>query len=61
MLMFVIMDMAVVVNMPGIGIGTLGLRVVHNAQDARKTLLQHLNQSAPSAPATGSLFMSGSA
>ncbi len=63
MLMFVIMDMdmAVVMNMPGIGIGTVGLRVVHNAQDARKTLLQHLNQSAPSAPATGSLFMSGSA
>ena len=54
MLMFVIMNMAVVMNMPGIG--TAGLLVVHNAQDARRTLLQHLNQSAPSAPATSSLF-----
>ena len=49
MLMFVIMKMPVVMNMPGLG--TVGLRVVHNAQDARKTLLQHLNQRAPSAPA----------
>ena len=49
MLMFVIMKMPVVMNMPGLG--TVGLRVVHNAQDAQKTLLQHLNQRAPSAPA----------
>ena len=53
-LMSVIMNMAVVMNMPGIG--AVGLRVVHNAQDARKTLLQHLNQSVPSAPATSSPF-----
>ena len=53
MLMFVIMNMAMVMNMPGTG--TVGLRMVHDAQDARKTLLQHLSQSAPSAPATSSL------
>ncbi len=58
MLMFVIMNMAVVMNMPGIG--AVGLRVVHSAQDARKTLLRHLNQSAPSAPATSSLLRQAS-
>jgi hypothetical protein len=45
-------------NMPGLG--TVGVRVVHNAQDARKTLLQHLNQRAPSAPANSSLFRQAS-
>ena len=34
--MFVIMNLAMVMNMPGIG--TVGLRVVHNAQDARNSL-----------------------
>ena len=52
MLMFVIMNMAMVMNVSGTG--TVGLRMVHDAQDARKTLLQHLSQSAPSAPATSS-------
>src|SRR5271166_2214985 len=54
-LMLVTMNMAVVMSMPGIG--TAALRVAHNAQDARKTLLQHLNHSGPGAPATSSLFL----
>src|SRR5271166_3092590 len=54
-LMLVTMNMAVVMSMPGIG--TAALRVVHNVQDARKTLLQHLNHSGPGAPATSSLFL----
>jgi len=30
----------------------VGPRMAHNAQDARKTLLQHLNHNAARAPAT---------
>jgi hypothetical protein len=53
-LMAVIMNVAVAMHVAGIG--AAGLRVAHNAQDARKTLLQHLNHSGTSAPASGSLF-----
>jgi hypothetical protein len=47
------MIMSVIMSVPGIVV--VGMRVAHNAQDARRTLLQHLNHCAPDAPATGLL------
>lgn len=46
------MLVAVIMIVPGVM--AAGMRMAHNAQDARKTLLQHLNHSAPDAPAPGS-------
>jgi hypothetical protein len=46
MVMVMLMVMAVIV------IVAVGLLMAHSAQDARKTLLQHLNHKDPGAPAT---------
>ena len=46
----VIMLVAVIVIMPGVM--AVIMRMAHNAQDARKTLLQHLNHSSHGVPAT---------
>jgi hypothetical protein len=54
MLVLVAVIMAALVIVPRIGV--TDMRVAHNAQDARKTLLQHLSHSAPGAPATQLLF-----
>ena len=50
MLVLVIMTVLVAVVMLAAGVMAVRVRVAHGAQDARKTLLQHLNHSAPTAP-----------
>ena len=54
-LMLVVMALLVLVVTTVAGIMTAGVRVAHEAQDACRTLLQHLNTSALEAPAHRSL------
>ena len=54
-----IMPVLLLVVMIVAGFVVAGVRVAHEAQDACKTLLQHLNISAPDAPANWSLSWAG--